>query len=150
MKKTLSQLRENLGVPIGQTYDRELMPQITDPKAFIEHLRSQSIPFDTKKIDSNTLKSTQLNFDMNKVQSIIGSKDSNPIFVSKDNHVLDGHHRWLANYYSGKSTIVGGQCNQICGYYPNGGPGYCCEPNYNSIIGGCENCIVTSDCRLLQ
>ena len=80
------------------------MPQITDPKAFIEHLRSQSIPFDTKKIDSNTIKSTQLNFDMNKVQSIIGSKDSNPIFVSKDNHVLDGHHRWLANYYSGKST----------------------------------------------
>ena len=104
MKKTFSQLRENLGVPIGQTYDRELMPQITDPKAFIEHLRTQNIPFDRRKIDSNTLKSTQLNFDMNKVHSLLGSKDSNPIFVSKDNNILDGHHRWLANYYSGKPT----------------------------------------------
>ena len=104
MKKTFSQLRENLGVPIGQTYDRELMPQITDPKAFIEHLRTQNISFDRRKIDSNTLKSTQLNFDMSKVHSLLGSKDSNPIFVSRDNHILDGHHRWLANYYSGKPT----------------------------------------------
>jgi hypothetical protein len=104
MKKTFSQLRENLGVPIGQTYDRELMPQITDPKAFIEHLRTQNIPFDRRKIDSNTLKATQLNFDMSKVHSLLGSKDSNPIFISRDNHILDGHHRWLANYYSGKPT----------------------------------------------
>ena len=107
MKKTFSQVRENLSVPIGQTYDRDLMPQITDPKAFIEHLRSQSIPFDRKKIDSNTLKSTQLNFDMNKIQGILASRnfgDNDPIFTSNDNQILDGHHRWIANYYSGRPT----------------------------------------------
>jgi len=119
MKKTFSQVRENLNdnsslndnrslsVPIGQTYDRDLMPQITDPKAFIEYLRSQSIPFDRKKIDSNTLKATQMNFDMNKVQGILASRNfgaNDPIFTSNDNQILDGHHRWIANYYSGRPT----------------------------------------------
>ena len=105
MKKSFSKLREDINIPaLGLTYDREIMPQITDPKAFIEHLRSQSIPFDNRKIDSNTLKATQMNFDMNKVQGLLGSKDVGPVFVSKDNHIMDGHHRWLANYYSGRPT----------------------------------------------
>ena len=105
MKKTFSKLREEMNIPnLGLTYDREIMPQITDPKAFIEHLRSQSIPFDNRKVDSNTLKATQMNFDMNKVQGLLDAKDVKPVFVSKDNHIMDGHHRWLANYYSGRPT----------------------------------------------
>ena len=103
MKKTFTEIREDISVPaIGQTFSRELMPQITDPKAFIQHLRDQSISFEKRKIDPNHLKSTQLDFDASKIHSLIGSTDNLPIITSKDNHVLDGHHRWLANYYSGK------------------------------------------------
>ena len=44
MKKSFSKLREDINIPaLGLTYDRDIMPQITDPKAFIEHLRANSI-----------------------------------------------------------------------------------------------------------
>ena len=105
MKKSFSKLREDINIPaLGLTYDRDIMPQITDPKAFIEHLRANSISFDRRKVDSNTLKSSQMNFDMKKVYDLLGSSNKDPIITSNDNHVLDGHHRWLSNYYSGKPS----------------------------------------------
>lgn len=48
-------------------------------------------------------KATQNEFNKEKVKSILKSqknlknKEPNPIIVTQDNLILDGHHRWLAN-----------------------------------------------------
>ena len=53
------------------------------------------------------LKPTQSQFNPEKISNMNSVAKSMPILVSKDNYVLDGHHRWLANHYdSGLQDII--------------------------------------------
>lgn len=91
---------------IGQTLSRDLMPQISGKSLpdFLRFLKKQGIEFHKDSVDPSTLKSTQSEFDDSKIFKMMFDKDSNdPIIISNDFHVLDGHHRWLADYNTDKS-----------------------------------------------
>lgn len=84
---------------IGQTLSRDFMPQIKDPYDFLDELELHGIAHATETLDPRTLKSTQSDFDANKVFQMMQSHgETRPIIVSNDGYVLDGHHRWLAAY----------------------------------------------------
>ncbi len=104
MRKGMSvkkSLKENY-IPIGMTFSRDLMPQIGAAKSFIKYLNDNEIQTEKSNIDPNKLKSSQMDFNMDKVQSMRRSKSIDPIIVSQDDHVLDGHHRWLASKMDNK------------------------------------------------
>lgn len=97
-------LKENIA--IGQTFSRDLMPQIKkeNVKGFLQHLKNQGIQHKKKEVDSEDLKSSQSEFDREKIASLIHAKNKDRIFTSNDKHVLDGHHRWIANQKTGQKT----------------------------------------------
>lgn len=122
---TFSQLREKTAptVTMPKKADtlgvkRSEMPQIgpNDMKGFLEALKKQAIHVDHREVNPNTLSATQGNFERKKVDSIVAQMQvdsrkktkpkASPIIVSKDNRVLDGHHRWLAHQALGKPITV--------------------------------------------
>lgn len=97
-------MNKNKDIPIGLTLSRDLMPQIKDTKKFIKHLKTQGVEYKKKKIDPNTLKASQSEFDDKKIAKLTKSASDKPIITSKDNHVADGHHRWIADKISDRKT----------------------------------------------
>ena len=84
---------------IGQTFSRGLMPQLSDHlDDFLKFLDDQEIyHYEMPDIDVSKLKSTQANgFDYDKIMSV--PQGSHKIIISNDMHVIDGHHRWLAEH----------------------------------------------------
>lgn len=84
--------------------DRKEMPQIDGKHTsdFISYLKKNGVSSSKKKLNPNKLKATQHQFHKEKIQSLMdymdkGNYDDKPILVSKDNYVMDGHHRWLAH-----------------------------------------------------
>jgi hypothetical protein len=81
---------------IGHTLARDLMPQIKDIHDFLDELELRGISHRLETLDPNDLKSTQSEFDANKVfQMMQNQGERKPIITSSDGYVLDGHHRWL-------------------------------------------------------
>lgn len=79
------------------------MPQIANVSEFKEHLRSLGYGMVQDSVPADRLKATQNELDGVKVGSIMAatregkfSRAAEPMFVSSDNFVLDGHHRWAA------------------------------------------------------
>lgn len=100
-------LDEGIEIPdIGHTFSRDLMPQITGDclKDFLKYLDKKDIDYSKEKIDPSQLKSTQSDFEDLKIVSLMYNPSEEPIVVSNDDHVLDGHHRWLADFNSGKES----------------------------------------------
>jgi hypothetical protein len=103
-------MTNQIAVPkIGMTLSRELMPQFSadNIKGFISYLKTKGVKCKTGTVDTNNLKSTQSEFDADKITNIMFQNEddrSNKIIVSNDDYVLDGHHRWLANHNKDGST----------------------------------------------
>ncbi len=82
--------------------DRSEMPQIKgdDINAAINIFNKYGVPYEYKMIKTNDLLPIQNNVNTDKIEKIsIAIKSGNkmnPIFISNDNYVVDGHHRWLA------------------------------------------------------
>lgn len=106
MKKFKSFMRENsVSVPSKKdtmNVDRKDMPQIksADLQDFFDFLKTKKVSTVKKTVDSSKLKATQGQFDKGKVKKAMddienGSMPNKPILISKDNYVIDGHHRWL-------------------------------------------------------
>ena len=90
---------------IGMTFGRDLMPQLDSVKGFLSFLSSKNIDYHKQKLSTDTLKSSQTEFDFSKVTSMMfDDAKTNPIIVSNDDYVLDGHHRWLADHNSGEDV----------------------------------------------
>ncbi len=78
--------------------------EVNGEDAFKDALKEQGVKMEKKAIDASKLKSTQSQLVGAKVAGMMAAlkKDPNhaairaPIFVSKDNYILDGHHRWAA------------------------------------------------------
>ena len=100
--KTVKQLKESL--KIGLTFARKEMPQIGAAASFMKYLRDNDIESQRTKVDPNDLRSSQMEFDNDKVESLRMNPSKNPIIVSNDGHILDGHHRWLADQKEGRKT----------------------------------------------
>lgn len=88
--------------PIGMI-SRINMPQIHKNlyDQFCADLRSKNIIHKSKKIKCNMLRPSQNEFNIDKINSIKkdmkdGTYKNEPIIVSKDNYIVDGHHRWKA------------------------------------------------------
>jgi dephospho-CoA kinase len=92
--KTLREMRE---VNIGMTLSRSLMPQVGASASFVKYLKDNSIDSMKQSINPNSLKSSQMEFDFDKIDGMRSQKSKNAIVISNDDYVLDGHHRWLAD-----------------------------------------------------
>ena len=92
--------------PIGLTYKRSEMPQLGATNDFLHQLQNHKVKFHYTNVDSKDLKASQGEFNKDKIHSIIHDpqKTKSSVVISKDNYVIDGHHRWAANYNTGKKT----------------------------------------------
>jgi len=114
--KYKNNMNESIEVPkIGMTFGRSLMPQIRKEQipAFLDHLKKQNISYNNEKVSSKDLKATQMEFNLDKVMNMMSSLNSKAnaakIIISNDDYILDGHHRWLADYNddkNGKSNTI--------------------------------------------
>lgn len=103
-------MTNQIAVPkIGMTLSRDLMPQFSadNIKGFISYLKTKGVKCRIRTVDTNNLKSTQSEFDADKITNIMFQNEDdrrNKIIVSNDDYVLDGHHRWLADHNKDGST----------------------------------------------
>lgn len=87
--------------PMG-LQSRNKLPNIDDFKEFYQDISSTGDNLVHMSLNSNLLSPTQNEFNDDKVASIkktISSNSTgeiNPILVSNDNFIIDGHHRWKA------------------------------------------------------
>jgi hypothetical protein len=93
--------------------DRKDMPQVKsdDVKDFLNYLKKNNITTEKKLVDPSSLKATQGHFHKEKIQNLMttiedGKLNKEPILISKDNYVIDGHHRWLAFNNLGRDLTV--------------------------------------------
>lgn len=101
--------QDNMGI------ERKDMPQLADdviPK-FLSDLKGKGINVEKGTTPVGQLKATQAEINADKVKGMAQayrehqkgendwSPDKKPIIISKDNYVLDGHHRWAATLHEG-------------------------------------------------
>jgi hypothetical protein len=80
------------------------MPQLTkqQDEPFFKYLQAQGHSIEREEQYASYLRATQAELNGAKVSAIAAAMrsaagyDSNPIFVSNDDYILDGHHRWAA------------------------------------------------------
>jgi hypothetical protein len=80
------------------------MPQIDDVTSFVQNLeQNHQISSVKMRVAVGQLYPTQKHFDKFKVERIVAKLLDNdaelinkPIVISRDNFILDGHHRWAA------------------------------------------------------
>jgi hypothetical protein len=89
---------------------RDVLPQIDKDQLenYLEYLESNNILFEIQFQSVATLNSAQSHIDTDKVKEIMKNEDSmnTPIIVSKDDYILDGHHRALAAFNLDKESEV--------------------------------------------
>jgi hypothetical protein len=70
---------------------------------FLEHLRSKGLKTVSTTVQASVLKATQNQLNAGKIagmtDALLQGKDlgDEPIFVSNDDYIVDGHHRWAGN-----------------------------------------------------
>jgi hypothetical protein len=114
MKRFRAYVQEKFQTPEKSLgINRKDMPQIDseDTLDFVNFAKKQGFNATNKKIDPNKLRATQNQFQVGKIKSLVdkiesGEYDNKIILVSKDNRVMDGHHRWLAHKELGKDIAV--------------------------------------------
>lgn len=106
--KGISQQKENerqrnfIEVPKESlNISRSHMPQINSKKRneFLNSLEREGVSHQYVRIAPIHLKATQSEFNLDKVRTIMKTRPAlAPAIISKDNFILDGHHRWLSDY----------------------------------------------------
>ena len=95
----------------GLHIDRSMMPQIqsADMEKFIKFLNKKHISVEKKDVPVMSLTPTQGNINTEKVKNLISTDSTSlkkPVLVSKDNYIIDGHHRWLALLNKDKKETI--------------------------------------------
>lgn len=81
------------------SFDRKDMPRISDFSVLMSDLATAGVGTHAAMIDPKTLIPGQQDFDLDKVRKFQGTTNPTldlPILISRDNYVVDGHHRWIA------------------------------------------------------
>lgn len=89
--------------------DRAEMPQVKAEHrgALVNYLNARGIEHETTEVPAGDLKPTQREFSNKKVQQARDFQGGDrSILISSDNHVLDGHHQWLAKLGAGEPVKV--------------------------------------------
>lgn len=94
------------GIPIpgspADSFPRNEWGGVDIGPAFTDHLAEMGIGVDSTTVDAEVLKATQNELVGAKVVGIAAAMESGemtpggPIYVTKDDYVVDGHHRWAA------------------------------------------------------
>lgn len=94
IKDLLPFLKECTEAPLN--ISRGLMPQIQDIEEFLEALLDSGINWESKEMNISDIKSTQNEFDREKIENLKKNPPKQPLFIiSNDGYLLDGHHRWI-------------------------------------------------------
>ena len=78
---------------------RNLLPQIPNDKFddFREYMENNDISSKLIRLPGKYIKPIQSQLNKDKIKKIISDGEvSNPLIISYDNYLLDGHHRWAA------------------------------------------------------
>ena len=97
---------ERVTIPIGLSLSRNLIPQVINDNNFLNELISFGINYEKEITNSLLLKSSQGEFDWNKIKELMGKRNENPIYISNDNYVIDGHHRWISAFLEKRDINV--------------------------------------------
>lgn len=94
---TVKYISKSLGVP------RSKMPQINskDVADFVKYLKDKGISVSASNINVSKIGMTQKDLNVDKIKGLMGVNKSNlskPVIISKDNYILDGHHRVASLY----------------------------------------------------
>jgi mannose-6-phosphate isomerase-like protein (cupin superfamily)/predicted GNAT family acetyltransferase len=94
---TLTHISKSLGV------SRKDMPQINskDVGEFVKYLKDKGVSVSSSVINVSKVGMTQKDINVDKVRDLLGVEKANlakPVIISKDNYILDGHHRVAALY----------------------------------------------------
>lgn len=92
-----------LGIP------RAEMPQIASGNraAMVNFLKARGIASAEETVQADSLKPTQAEFSPEKVRGAMDYRGGNrAILVSSDDHVVDGHHQWMASVEKGDDIRV--------------------------------------------
>lgn len=101
--KEFRQQSGTLGIP------RREMPQIAsgNRSAMVSFLRARGIESKREEIMAKQLLPTQAEYSPSKVKSAKEYQGGNrAILISEDNHVVDGHHQWMAALENGERIEV--------------------------------------------
>lgn len=87
----------------GMPFPRGAMPQIKSHQTndFRAHMSAHGIPSSYETVPAHRLSATQAEFSPEKIKKLMTGDQAQlkkHVLISKDDHVLDGHHRWLAGY----------------------------------------------------
>ena len=86
------------------------LPQIHAPLTEVfKKLNEEGVEFEVIQTDPNTLQPTQKFVFADEISNCIPS-ESNPIWLSSENQVVDGHHRWI-NSINSKTPIFAVKLN---------------------------------------
>ena len=99
---------------------RRSMPQIHNDKTddFLEYLKKQNINYKRISVNPENFRASQNQFNNEKIIAMFESGffkklADKPILVSKDNYIIDGHHRWVALYLNNVTNKVNRKMNTI-------------------------------------
>lgn len=108
IRKVFKVQRKAVNEDIGHlSFARATLPQVRDQQEFLDHIRLIGSDYDVGVVPAGNLKATQLDgFDDEKIQALRGKKDVDPVIISSDDFILDGHHRWLARKFDNKEVKV--------------------------------------------
>lgn len=89
-----------LGIP------RADMPQVPTANhgGLVKHLNAQGIAHETTTVDAAQLKPTQAEYSPSKVEAAKSATGDRAVIVSKDGHIIDGHHQAVAAAEEGKQV----------------------------------------------
>ncbi len=100
----MKKFKEYISVPKqGIGYSRDTLPQIEYNRLgfFLQYMRELGIiPELIDNYPISNLKPSQDDFDLDKISKMM-NKEFDPrgrILISQDDYVMDGHHRWAAEY----------------------------------------------------
>ena len=109
----LLKIVENIcALTIGKQIQREKLPQIMqkDISVFIDFLKSKGIKVELTQVPVNSLKPSQNELNIDKVKTLVNKGLDNlnkaPIFISNENIILDGHHRYFAIKVLNKNALM--------------------------------------------
>jgi len=93
--------------PMGLNISRNMMPQLGHKEGFLSNLKKHGITYKNVHVQPKYLRASQGEFNHDTIHSLIndGEKGAkSAVVISKDNYVIDGHHRWIADFNKNKLT----------------------------------------------
>lgn len=84
----------------ADAWSKDKNGEVDGSKQFIEHLKGQNVKIAEARLPAAELKASQREMVGAKVSGMMRNKSydptKEPLFISSDNYVIDGHHRWAA------------------------------------------------------